>query len=93
MRKDNYLNTVLTLIALLLAGLLSLTLEPDRSLVLLTPMAAAAGAAFFVQIARPLLALRAGLAPVVAAVALVAVPGLAGFEHMREEFRVTQVRP
>lgn len=78
----------------LLAGALaSLALEEGQSLVVLTPLVAASGAAFFIQIARPLLALRAGLAPVVVAVGLVALPGLAGFEHMRQQYSERGVKP
>lgn len=76
---------VLPLLAL---GLLSL--GPDSSWVLLAPAASAAGAALFVQVSRPLLALRAGLGPVVVAVGLVVVPGLAGFEHMRQTYLAEQ---
>ena len=71
---------------LLIAGVVALRIADDASWVLLTPAVAAAGAAFFVQVARPLLALRAGLGPVVVAVGLVVVPGLAGFEHMRQAY-------
>jgi hypothetical protein len=70
---------------LLVAGLAAWKLEGERSLVLLTPAFAAGGAAAFMLLARPLLRLRAGLGPVVIAVGLVAIPGLANFEHLRAE--------
>lgn len=70
---------------LLVAGGVAWHLEGRSSLVLFTPALAAAGAAAFMQLARPLLRLRAGLAPVVAAVGLVAFPGLASFERLRGE--------
>ena len=67
-----------------------LRVGPGASWVLLSPAVSAAGAALFVQVARPLLALRAGLGPVVVAVGLVVVPGLAGFEHMRQTYLAEQ---
>lgn len=52
------------------------------SLVLLVPGAAILGALVYRTLLPRLLALKAGLGPVVVAIGLVAVPGLAGYEHM-----------
>ena len=74
-------------LALLAAAAAAQLLVPESSLLLWAPALAAAGSAFFVQMSRPLLGLRAGLGPVIIAVGLVVIPGLAGFEHLRQEVR------
>lgn len=72
-------------VPLSLLGAAAYLLEPDASLLLFVPALAAGAAAVFVQVSRPLLGLRAGLGPVVVAVALVAIPGLAGYEVLRRQ--------